>query len=55
MLHHFRRIQLSWAMLLILASRSQLMIGRAEQLDDKIEGGHEFLSAVNRECVAISD
>jgi len=35
-------------MLLILASRSQLMIDRAEQLDDKIEGGHEFLPAVNR-------
>jgi len=40
-------------LLLILASRSQLMIDKVEQSDDKIEGGHEFLSAVNRECVAI--
>ena len=42
-------------MLLILADRSQLMIDMAEQLDDQIEDAYEFLSAVNRECVAISD
>ena len=42
-------------MLLILADRSQLMIDRVEQFDDQIEDAYEFLSAVNRKCVAISD
>ena len=49
----FRRMQLSWAMLLILADRSQLIIDTAEQFDGQIEGGYE--SAVNRKCVAISN
>ena len=49
----FRWMQLSWAMLLILADRSQLIIDTAEQFDGQTEGGYE--SAVNRKCVAISN
>ena len=51
----FRRMQLSWAMLLILADRSQLIIDTAEQFDGQTEGGYESLPAVNRKCVAISN